>query len=522
MLCSSLTRQQSNTLYLSYLKENNTQALRRLCREDLFFLLTVGFQRKDINQDWLYNRVREVELEPNECLDLWAREHYKSTIITYGKSIQDILASHGDNPLEAWGGREVTIGIFSHVKGIAKDFLAQIKTELESNKFLKNLFPDILYREPRREAPTWSLDNGILVKRKSNPKEMTVEAHGLVDGQPTGMHFLIINYDDVVTKESVSTPEMMKKVTDSLALSYNLGAKGGFRRFIGTRYHQNDTYATIISRETAKVRLYPATHDGTMEGTPVFLTRTELDKKRADMGPYIFSAQMLQNPTADKAMGFKEEWLKHYDRLPQNLFGWNMYLLCDPAGGKKKDNDYTCMAVIALAPDANYYFIDGIRDRLNLAERTRKMFDFHRKYSAYIKGVGYEKYGKDSDIEHIEEAMERENYRFNIIELGGSMSKNDRIRRLVPDFEQGRFWFPHKHHFIDYEGKARDFVHSFIRDEYVPFPVATHDDMLDNIARIKDPKLGAKFPTLEEIRMDSMTRETGNVDMAIMEYDVLA
>ena len=31
----------------------------------------------------------------------------------------------------------------------------------------------------------WSLDGGLVVKRKSNPKEATVEAWGLVDSQPT-------------------------------------------------------------------------------------------------------------------------------------------------------------------------------------------------------------------------------------------------------------------------------------------------------------------------------------------------
>ena len=522
MLCSKLTRPQSNALYLEYLKVNDIAVLRRLCREDLFFLLTIAFKRKDINHDWLYSRVREVESEPNECLDLWAREHYKSTIITYGKGIQDILASHGENPLPIWGGQETTMGIFSHVKSIAKDFLNQIKRELEDNSFLKNLFPDILWADPKREAPVWSIDKGLLVKRKSNPKELTVEAHGLVDGQPTGKHFLILNYDDVVTRESVTTTEQLHKVTDAWALSLNLGAKGGFRRYIGTRYHANDTYATMMARGSAKVRLHAATDDGTLEGTPVFLTRRELDKKRADMGPYIFSAQMLQNPTADKAMGFKREWIKHYDMLPKDLFGWNLYLLCDPAGEKKKDNDYTVMGVIGLAPDGNYYLIEAIRDRLNLAERTRKIFYFHRKYNTLIKGVGYEKYGKDSDIEHIKETMEKENYRFEVLPLGGAMSKNDRIRLLVPDFEQSRFYIPHKMHFVDHEGVVQDFIHALIEDEYIPFPVGTHDDILDFMARIKDPKLCAIFPTMQELREANITMSNRRVNTVETEYDVLA
>ena len=34
-----------------------------------------------------------------------------------------------------------------------------------------------------------------------------------MDGQPTGRHFSLIIYDDVVVQESVSTPEQIAKTT---------------------------------------------------------------------------------------------------------------------------------------------------------------------------------------------------------------------------------------------------------------------------------------------------------------------
>jgi hypothetical protein len=61
--------------------------------------------------------------------------------------------------------------------------------ELEENKTLKAAFPDVLWGEDVRQAPKWSEDDGIIVKRKSNPNEATVEAWGLVDGQPVSKHF---------------------------------------------------------------------------------------------------------------------------------------------------------------------------------------------------------------------------------------------------------------------------------------------------------------------------------------------
>jgi hypothetical protein len=225
-------------------------------------------------------------------LDLWAREHYKSTVITFAKTIQDILIDP-----------EITVGFFSHTRPIAKAFLRQIKQEFESNETLKGWFPDILWANPKKESPKWSEDEGIVVKRQSNPKEGTVEAWGLVDGQPTSKHYRTLVYDDVVTRESVSTPDMMAKTTDALALSYNLGAHGGTRRFIGTRYHYNDTYRTIMERGTVKPRIYPATKDGKVDGEPVFLTREQLAEKRATRALMFSGARCckIRKPTRRRA-----------------------------------------------------------------------------------------------------------------------------------------------------------------------------------------------------------------------------
>jgi predicted phage terminase large subunit-like protein len=170
----------------------------------------------------------------------------------------------------------------------------------------------------------------------------------------------------------------------------------------------------------------------------------------------------------------------------------NLYLLCDPAGEKKKTNDYTVMLVIGLGVDRNYYLIDGIRDRLNLTERTRALFTLHRKYLP-LK-TAYEKYGKDSDIEHINEKMDSENYRFNITPVAGGTGKNDRIRKLIPLFEEGRFWIPGRVLFRTYDGKQGDLVSQFLEDEYDSFPVSVHDDILDCMARIKDEDLAVDFP----------------------------
>lgn len=470
------------------------EARRELCRTDLFYLLVFVLSRKEVNRDWLYDRCNEVQAEPDGRLDLWAREHFKSTIITYALTIQDVL----NDP-------EITVGIFSFNRPTAKAFLRQIKGEFERNQVLKDLFPEILWADPETQAQKWSEDDGLIVKRKGNPKESTIEAWGLVDAQPTSKHYKLMVYDDVVTKESVGTPEMIKKVTSSWEASQNLTTEGGKIRYIGTRWAHNDTYSDILRRKSAIPRIYPGTDDGTENGEPFLWSRETMAKKRKDQGPYTFACQILQNPTADKNQGFKREWIRHYSHCSSDAM--NTYILCDPANAKKKDSDYTSMGVIGLGPDNNYYLLDGIRDRLNLTERWQALSELHRRWKP--KGVGYEQYGMQSDIQHFESEMEDETYRFLITPLGGKLAKADRIRRMVPIFESGRFWLPDSLFKTDYEDRPVDIIQSFIEEEYVAFPVGLHDDFFDMIARIEDEDLGVVWPkpTVKEDRYAAPKRK---------------
>ena len=722
-------------------------AERELALNDLFFLLVYVLGRKDINRDWIFARCREVEADPDGYLDLWAREHYKSTLITFGKTLQDILR----NP-------EVTVGIFSFVRPIAKAFLRQIKREFESNDRLRAMFPDIVWENPHRDAPKWSEDDGIILKRRGNPKESTIEAWGLVDGQPTSKHYALMVYDDVVTASSVTTPEMIAKVTQAWETSLSLSQDGGKVRYIGTRWHHADTYQEIIRRGAAIERRHPVTVDGTAEGEPVLWTRAQVGQRRRDQGPYVFclpsdapilmadgserfiseikegdvvvgytietapergryvpsrvkasgcvgerelflyttedneqflstadhkwftgridlkagrslyapigladryegikhvermyrrracpdervaawlggiydgegcvsgksihisqspehnpvvcaaiehslavlgftygtheraahtddgrknkagrsyyltdgrqtmvdfarwcrpakaqaimdrvmsgrgsnqirviakesvgvfpvfgmetetgnyiaygllsknSSQMLLDPTADRKQGFLDEWIRYYEDR-SDFAGANKYLIVDAANAKKKSSDYTAIAVIGLGADENYYLVDAVRDRLSLRERGDAVFALHRRWRPQV--VGYEQYGMMADVEYLRDRMADENYRFDIIELGGQLPKLDRIRRMVPIFEAGRFYLPDSLIKVDYEGRHVDLVPAFLNEEYRPFPVGLHDDMFDSISRIVEPDLNALWPKAKPEPLDRYAR----------------
>lgn len=466
------------------LSKGTVRDLRRAAEGSLFFFLVAILRRPDALHPWIYDRCNMVQRDPDGHLDLWARFHYKSTIITFAQTLRDIARDP-----------ELTFGIFSHTKGIARGFQKQIKRECETNPNLHRLWPDVFWREPRKESPQWSDESGIILRRTSNPKESTVESWGLVDGMPASRHYRILLYDDVVVKESIATPDQIEKTTSAWELSYALGSETARKRYAGTRYHPRDTYHVMMQRGVVTPRIFPATHDGTPSGDPVLMSRSALEDCRTNMGRN-FSAQMFQQPTDGDTATFRADWLCHYSEAPP-VRDMQVWIIVDPAGGKEKrqrkaeTSDYSVFIVIGLHRDRNYYLLPGcVRDRLNLTQRADTLFSLKRRYPS--GRVAYEEYGMQADIEHIRDRQEREQYRFHIHIVGGTMPKIVRIERLVPLFESYRIWMPHRMLYTDREGKVRDFIREFIDDEYLPCPVIPHDDMLDDLARIED--IPSTFP----------------------------
>ena len=495
--------------------------IRTLGQLDRYYLGVFLCNRHDMLHPWIYERCREVESGRDGKLDLWARFHYKSSIITFLGTIQEVLC----NP-------DITIGLLSFSARQAKPFLRQVMQELESNEKLYNLYPDILWEKPRQQAPKWAENEGICVRRSSNPKEQTVEAHGLVDGQPTGRHFDLIIYDDVVVQESVSTPEQIIKTTTQWELSLNLGSTHYPRyQYAGTRYSYGDTYGTILQRAAVKPRIHTATHNGQMDGLPVFLTEERWEEIKKTTSTYTVACQQLLNPIAGSDVAFLEEWWREWEIRPYTM---NAYIMVDPASSKKKSSNRTAMAVVGVDANYNKYLLDGVCHRMSLSERWAILKRLRTKWKRApgireVK-IGYERYGAQSDIEHFKEMMRIDGSSFPIYELnwvggGGSQSKKDRIQRLEPDLKDGSFFWPYptdskrltslqrdakerKQDFLlsskilrkDENGHSYDLVKWVKDNEYSLFPTI-HPDFLDALSRIYDmdptPPIRRSYKVLE-------------------------
>lgn len=444
-----------------------------MCKSDLYFLLRYGLNRKFTDKDWFFERCREVQFAPDGFIDLWFREAGKSLIITVAKTIFDIL----NDP-------EITVGIFSHTRPIAKSFLRVIKREFETNEVLKECFSDILWSDPHKQSPKWSEDDGIVVKRKGNPPESTVEACGLVDGMPTGRHFQLRVYDDVVTAESTATADQIQKTTDALDMSQNLGKVGGIVRMIGTRYRLGDSYEEYIKRGKFKPRIKPATDNGRVDGNPVYFTQEQWDDKIQSMSPAIIASQMLQNPLAKDSVIFQPEWfnLWPHDKLLPAFDA--VYQSFDGATSEKETADYSCLVTWGIFKakegDARHsvMVLDCFREQISYPNmRDEIIKQMQNKFGANecpVTAIIIEDKSSGS-------AMIPEFRRSQIPTIKYNPGRLDKVARanlishLVRD---GIIWLPESRN-----PKRRGYPMSWLtawHEEHLYFPNTKNDDCVDN------------------------------------------
>jgi predicted phage terminase large subunit-like protein len=238
---------------------------------------------------------------------------------------------------------------------------------------------------------------------------------------------------------------------------------------------------------------------------PSRLSREILDQTMLDMTPANYAGQYLQEPVPLGGGEFRPEWYQHYPNGSVKPKTMNVYILVDAAGGdetnkkKKKSSDRTAMAVVGLGTDNNYYLLDMVIDRLNATERIDTLFILHHKWNDLCgkpPKVGYEKYGLMTDTHYAKKRMDEEGYRFQLIELGGRMAKEERIRLLIPDMQKGRWYFPDTLLYTDSEGRTLDLVKELLESEMAIFPRARYDDGLDALSRVYSEDMAAVFPRI--------------------------
>lgn len=463
------------------------ETLRTLVLEDLWFVVYFVLKVGVANHPFWVSACREVEEGPkSKTLDLWAREHGKSTIITTAETIQTICRD-----------KEERVGIFSHTRPVAKGFLRSIKLVAEESLLLKQCFPDVLYENPAQESPKWSEDDGLIFKREGFYKESTVEAWGLIEGMPTGKHFTTRVYDDIETADVVENPDTVRKLVDRFDLSQNLGTQDGRERVIGTFYSHNGVLTYLRDKKNIHgeniytTRIKAATSDGTPNGNPVLFTQKKLDELKSN--EYVFNCQQLLNPTPIGTQKLDSSRLMDIEPkfIPSAAL---KFMVIDPAGSGG-DGDSWGIHVCAVDPKvddigaSSVYIVDSCIEPMNDSEAIEQIVRMYLR-NGMIQKVGIEKVALSTTEIHVANALKAKGRHISV-DNGSLVILKPAGRKKVDRIEAALAW-PLNNSKLFISTAVPTVYRERLRAEMDKFPY-WFDDGLDSLSYLYDIIKDYKF-----------------------------
>lgn len=326
----------------------------------------------------------------------WTREGAKSHQILllprdHGKSRLVAFRVAWEITRRPW----IRVLYISSTSGLAEAQLKFIKDILTSDQY-RRYWPEMVNpEEGKREK--WT-NEAISVdhpkRREEQVRDPTVFTGGLTTSL-TGRHCDVAVLDDVVVLENAYTEDGRAKVETQYSLLSSIEGADCQEWVVGTRYDLRDLYGKMISmnaeiydnsgEQIGAEPVYEVMQrevEDSGDGTGQFLwprmQRSDgrwfgfdaniLAKKRAQ---YIdssqFFAQYYNNPNDPGSARIDPTCFQYYDqRFIENVGGnWqfkgrrlNVFAAIDFAYSVGKRSDYTCLVVVGVDPDKNYYILD--------------------------------------------------------------------------------------------------------------------------------------------------------------------
>lgn len=397
-----------------------------------------------------------------------ARGHLKSSIVTKGWTIQQAIR----NP-------DLRILLANNTWDNSRKFLRSIQKYLAPGSLLSTYFGNF-------QSELWNQDECTIRQRTKILDAPTWMTTG-IEKEQTSQHYDLIVADDLVARENCGTLEQRQKVKLYYKDLLDLLEPSGRLIVIGTRWHQDDLYADLLADPSFQNFIRTAYTDETRSSVtfPAKFSLAYLEQLRTAKGSYEFSAQYLNDPVDESAADFRREQIRYYD--PTTPHPSSLYLTIDPAVSLSRDADYTAMVVAGMFSNKKIRLVDYLHARLVPDRLVDGVFDLVKKWS--LHRVGIETFAFQRTLKYEIQRRQRETgIFFTIDELGkrhsgkgeNSLSKEARIRRLQPYFEQGLIEIRHDMKTLE--------------DELLHFPRGKHDDLIDALSY----QLDYLIPSLQE------------------------
>jgi hypothetical protein len=377
------------------------------------------------------------------------------------------------------------IVIITHESSLARQFVRDIRTELECNERIRAEYGDLC------GEPTARRSDGATKARK--PKRnwgagMFTTATGVsvqAKGTGTGLRGLrsgphrpdLIVCDDLEKDEHVQSPEQRKKLEDWLRrVVLPALAPDGRVLVLGSMIHFDSLLSNLRDPrrwprwDYAVYRAIEAERgsEGAFHRVALWSARWPLDKldlERERIGTIAFEQEYQANPIDDTLRVFRPEWLRRYD--PSELVAERLVHLMavDPAAGLT-DGDYFALWVGSVDTATNVIYTRRLTlERIGVVEQVKQVIAAYEEWRP-VK-VGIETVAYQVALHQIleEESRQRGLY-MPLVPIQTTANKRARIEGSSVVYEKGLFRLPAV---LDAE----------IERQFLHFPKAGHDDAPD-------------------------------------------
>lgn len=263
------------------------------------------------------DRLRFKGLSVMNSLDVWPRDHIKTWCMR-ARVIRYYLYDPG-----------MTVTGWHAVEEMMGESAVAIGTMLQTNKELRKLFDDGILPSPAAKRFIGSKGFSLRSNRVGDAPSFRAFGAG---SEATGGHSKVGWLDDPVGLNDVMDNQMPSKRRWFEATVLNVVRSDGWIDVTGTRWPE-DIYGDFMKSPhwVSTVRSCLET-DGKPDykGTPVYLTKQQIKKKRDQMGEYMFAFQMMN----DEAAQGERPWRAECERtctLKDVLPGAFKVVLSDPA-----------------------------------------------------------------------------------------------------------------------------------------------------------------------------------------------
>jgi predicted phage terminase large subunit-like protein len=195
--------------------------------------------------------------------------------------------------------------------------------------------------------------------------------------------------------------------------------------------------------------------------------KVSLEDKQRQLGPYVFSYEMMNQPVDEAQAEFKKEWMQKADINVIEHMQYNTFITIDPAASKKDQADFTGISIIRVTKD-NKWYVSTQQLKKNSAELIDHMFYLVKTYKPEL--IGIEETTFTLAVQpFLEEEMAKRGEWFVVTPLKhNGNNKEQRIRGLIPRMANKGIFFVGDNDALFNEMRV--------------FPRGMNDDVLDSLA----------------------------------------